>query len=55
MKISENRDLIFYVKDFARHPFSSVGGYPKVLIMRDGGCLCTEIQSAYGDPEEGEV
>lgn len=98
MKISENRELISYVKDFAKHPFSFIGGYPKVLIMRDGGCLCSDctksefkrlleelrdecdpawmplsielhvegramtcdhcysdIESAYGDPEQEEV
>lgn len=41
MKIASNLELIKHVKGFARNAFSDVGGYPKVLIMRDGGCLCS--------------
>jgi hypothetical protein len=28
------------VKDFIRQPAAWPGGYPKVLIMQDGECLC---------------
>lgn len=27
-------------KDFVRNPYTWPGGYPKVLVTADGGCLC---------------
>lgn len=41
MKISANKQLIGTVKNYIRHPYE-FGGYPKILIMRDGGCLCSK-------------
>lgn len=41
MKISANKQLIDTVKNYIRHPYE-FGGYPKILIMRDGGCLCSK-------------
>lgn len=29
------------LKEFARHPYAWPGGYPLVLVMSDGECLCS--------------
>ncbi len=36
----ENKLIIKQVKDLIRAPYSSVGGYPKFLVMNDSECLC---------------
>lgn len=33
-------EILAAVRDFARDPFAWPGGYPKILIMADGGTLC---------------
>ncbi len=34
--------MIEQTKQFIREPCAWPGGYPKVLVMNDGGCLCSE-------------
>ena len=34
-------EILQQVRQFARAPFSSIGGYPKVLIMSDGATVCS--------------
>ena len=36
----KNKMIIEQVKDLIRAPYSSVGGYPKFLVMNDSECLC---------------
>ena len=36
----KNKNIIEQVKDIIRAPYSSVGGYPKILVMNDSDCLC---------------
>lgn len=38
--MARNETLV-QVREFARHPFAWPGGYPKVLVMQDGECLCS--------------
>ena len=38
--IMKNKNIIEQVKDLIRAPYSSVGGYPKFLVMNDSECLC---------------
>ena len=33
-------------KDFIRNPYAWPGGYPKVLVTADGGCLCDACAKA---------
>lgn len=33
-------EVVQAVKHFIRHPYAWPGGYPVVLIMADGECLC---------------
>ena len=34
-------DILRDVREFARCPYTCPGGYPKILIMTDGECLCS--------------
>lgn len=36
----KNKMIIEQVKDLIRAPYSSVGCYPKFLVMDDSECLC---------------
>lgn len=36
------RQLLADVRDYCREPYAWPGGYPKVLIMSDGECLCSK-------------
>lgn len=44
MKIADNLELIANVKNFIRLPVEN--GYPKILIMADGGILCGECSKS---------
>lgn len=35
-------ELLRGVREFARMPYAFPGGYPKVLVMDDGECLCAK-------------
>lgn len=39
-------EMMQAVKGFIREPFAFPGGYPKVLIMQDGECLCATCAKA---------
>lgn len=39
-------EILRDVRQFARAPFAFPGGYPKVLIMADGECLCSACARA---------
>jgi hypothetical protein len=34
-------EMMVAVRDYIRFPYS-IGGYPKVLVMSDGECMCAE-------------
>ena len=36
----KNFEIVEQVKDFIRQPYAWPGGYPKILLMRDGGTIC---------------
>jgi len=36
----KRNEILVQVRDFARAPYAFPGGYPKMLIMRDGEVLC---------------
>lgn len=40
MTIRTGHSPLAQAKDVARKPFAWPGGYPKYLVMTDGGCLC---------------
>ena len=42
MIMQSERIRIWAVKDYIHQPYAWPGGYPKVLITADGGCLCVE-------------
>ena len=42
-------DIMRQVKGFIREPYAWPGGYPKVLIMSDGACLCHDCAKAEFD------
>ena len=33
---------IEHAKSFIRHPYAWPGGYPRILIMSDGECICPD-------------
>ena len=33
-------EILAAVREFARHPYAWPGGYPLILVMADGECLC---------------
>lgn len=37
---TQGNSVIEEIKTFIREPYAWPGGYPKVLVMRDGECLC---------------
>jgi hypothetical protein len=41
MILNSERLRIKSVKEYIRQPYAWPGGYPKVLITADGGCLCS--------------
>lgn len=43
--MARNETLV-QVREFIRQPFAWPGGYPKVLHMTDGGCLCAACAKA---------
>jgi len=42
MMRTETIQLLRDVREFARRPYAWLGGYPKILIMNDGECLCAK-------------
>lgn len=36
----KNLEMVEQVKDFIRQPYAWPGGYPKILLMSDGGTIC---------------
>lgn len=40
MMKTETIQLLRDVREFARQPYTWPGGYPKILLMRDGGTIC---------------
>jgi hypothetical protein len=41
-----SRAMINAVKQFIREPYAWPGGYPKILVMADGECLCPKCARA---------
>jgi len=37
---TKRNEVLVQVREFIRQPYAWPGGYPKYLVMADGGCLC---------------
>lgn len=38
----KNASIIRAAKDFAKYPYAFPGGYPLMLVMHDGECMCSK-------------
>lgn len=40
--MNNHYETMVTVREFIRQPFTLLGGYPRVLFMSDGECLCRQ-------------